>query len=52
MITELKNAKGAAAITSDHWHVVHSRFTGFSSRRPFRRLIHSEHDDRSGCFPL
>ncbi len=49
MITEVKNSKGSEAITSDHWHVVHSRFTEAESKRPFSRLISSEHDDRADC---
>lgn len=49
MITEAKTSKGAEAITSDHWHVVHSRFVRAESKRPFSRIINSEHDDRATC---
>jgi hypothetical protein len=49
MITEVTTSKGTDAITSDHWHVVHSRLTNANSKRPFSRLITSEHDDRTAC---
>lgn len=49
MITAVKTRKGTDAITSDHWHVVHSHFVGTGERRPFRRSIDSEHGDRTAC---
>src|ERR1043166_2821922 len=47
VIQEVVTSKGANAITSDHWHVVHSHFT--SGKRPFIRAVHSEHADSSEC---
>jgi hypothetical protein len=49
MISAVETRKGTEAITSDHWHVVHSRFLGKGARRPFLRSISSEHDDRTSC---
>jgi hypothetical protein len=49
MITDTKMKSGTDAITSDQWHVVHSRFIGKGRRLPFSRLIHSEHTDRATC---
>jgi hypothetical protein len=50
MIKETITKGGASAITSDRWHVVHSRFTGDSgSPGPFARAVISEHDDRADC---
>ena len=49
MITEVQTAKGSAAITSDRWHLVHSRWLGTGGRRPFVRSIYSEHDDQAAC---
>lgn len=49
MIAEAKTSKGSAALTSDLWHVVHSRFMYRGSRRPFLRSIHSEWRDRASC---
>jgi hypothetical protein len=49
MITEIANTKGTPAITSDHWHVVHSRWTDNAGARPFVRSVHSEHDDQRAC---
>lgn len=49
MIQEVVNSKGAEAITSDQWHVVHSRFTGASRARPFSRIVSSEHAARIEC---
>lgn len=49
MITEVRTAKGRSAITSDHWHVVHSRWTADAEDRPFVRSVHSEHEDRDTC---
>lgn len=49
MITGVKTRKGTEAITSDHWHVVHSRYLGTGQSRPFSRSISSEHDDRGEC---
>jgi hypothetical protein len=47
MISSVETRKGTEAITSDRWHVVHSRFVGESGGFPFRRSIASEHDDRA-----
>lgn len=49
MIHEVTNSKGHAAITSDHWHVVHSRLAAAGTAHPFVRSVHSEHDDRTAC---
>ena len=49
MIREVVTERGAPAITSDQWHVVHSRFGCTDTERPFTRSIHSEHVDRSAC---
>lgn len=49
MIQEVVTSKGANAITSDHWHVVHSHFTSGRTKRPFVRAVHSEHADSSEC---
>jgi hypothetical protein len=49
MISEVKTKKGAKAITSDRWHLVHSRFTGVQQGPPFSRDVLSEHEDRAAC---
>ena len=49
MIQEVVTSKGAAAITSDQWHVVHSRLVDSKDPRPYLRGIHSEHADRVSC---
>ena len=49
MIRDVSTSKGADAITSDHWHVVHSRFAVVRGEPGFARGIHSEHEDRAGC---
>lgn len=49
MIRDVVTDRGAAALTSDQWHVVHSRFVGPDTERPFTRSIHSEHADRTAC---
>ncbi len=49
MIQAVKTKKGTKAITSDRWHVVHSRFQGTGGKLLFVRTVHSEHDDRGGC---
>ena len=49
MITEFFTSQGTAAITSDHWHVVHAHFVGGKRRRPFLRKVVSEHPDRAEC---
>ena len=49
MITDVVTTRGSAAITSDQWHVVHSRFTDARRRLPFSRLVSSEHADRAAC---
>ena len=49
MIQEVVTKKGAPAITSDQWHVVHSRLVDLRAKRPYVRGIHSEHADRISC---
>jgi hypothetical protein len=50
MISETVTSTGTPAITSDHWHVVHSKFTRKGKKSPpFERIIVSEHDSRTGC---
>jgi hypothetical protein len=49
MIKEVVTSKGTPAITSDQWHVVHSRYADGRQERPFARAVHSEHASRSEC---
>ncbi|MBX3462142.1 MAG: hypothetical protein KF830_03150 [Planctomycetes bacterium] len=49
MIQAVETTKGTKAITSDHWHVVHSRCTDNGGRVQFVRSVHSEHDARGAC---
>jgi hypothetical protein len=49
VISPVQTAKGAEAITSDQWHLVHSRLLHPGERRPFVRSVHSEHADRVAC---
>lgn len=49
MIVEVVTKKGAAAITSDQWYVVHSRRVERRDDTVFVRGIHSEHPDRASC---
>jgi hypothetical protein len=49
MILDVKTSKGVAAITSDHWHIVHSRLIEGGGKRPFSRIVHSEHADARAC---
>ncbi len=49
MIRELLTSKGKPAITSDQWHVVHSRMVHAGTKRPFVRTIYCEHEERSDC---
>ncbi|MBK8099617.1 MAG: hypothetical protein IPK26_21120 [Planctomycetes bacterium] len=49
MIQEVVTSKGAAAITSDRWHVVHSRCVVSADTTAFTRGINSEHADRNEC---
>ncbi len=48
MIAETRTKRHSPAITSDRWHVVHAKFNAavYGERRPFLRVICSEHDDR------
>lgn len=46
MIQETVSRKNAPVVTSDHWHVLHARWSGGSS---FERSIVSEHDDRGSA---
>ena len=44
------SSKTHPALTSDHWHVVHARWSGERSQRPrFDRVIVSEHADRTAA---
>ena len=46
MIRELRTSGNRRALTSDLWHVVHARWSGFSTLKPrFERTIVSEHSD-------
>ena len=49
MITEVVTSKGVPAITSDQWHVVHSRLIDGGGKRPYSRIVHSEHADAPAC---
>jgi hypothetical protein len=49
MIQEVVTKKGAAAITSDQWYVVHSRLVDRLGDLPYVRGIHSEHADKVSC---
>ena len=49
MIQEVVTSKGTAAITSDRWHVVHSRCVVSAESTSFLRGINSEHADRDEC---
>jgi hypothetical protein len=49
MILAVETKKGTKAITSDHWHVVHSRRTDVGGKVQFVRTVHSEHDARGAC---
>lgn len=49
MIKDIVNSKGHPAITSDLWHVVHSRLVEQGGVHPYARSIHSEHPDRAAC---
>lgn len=49
MIQHVVNSKGAKAITSDRWHVVHSRFIRLNGKWRFARGVHSEHGDVAEC---
>jgi 3-oxoacyl-[acyl-carrier protein] reductase len=49
MISEVLTSQGKPAITSDQWHLIESRFTRDSRKRPFARRIVSEHANRAVC---
>ena len=49
MIRELETSKGVPALTSDRWHVVHSRWHAGGGKRPWARSVHSECDDEATC---
>lgn len=50
MIRDTLSRKKNPALTSDHWHVVHARWTGVGPAVPaFERNIVSEHADRKGA---
>lgn len=49
MKREVRTTGGAAAITSDQWHVVLARMTHPGSVRPYVRTVASEHEDRASC---
>lgn len=46
---DVLNSKGVEAITSDQWHVVHSRFMAGPGPFHFLRGISSEHVARADC---
>jgi hypothetical protein len=50
VIQEIVNRKNLPALTSDHWHVVHARWSGNAAGKPtFVRSIVSEHEDRAAA---
>lgn len=49
MIREVETDSGAAAITSDQWHIVHARYVFDGAKRPFLRSVHGEYADRTAC---
>lgn len=49
MIKDVLTSKGMPAITSDQWHVVHSRMANAGAKRPFVRTIYCEHAERADC---
>jgi hypothetical protein len=50
VIQETLSCKQNPAVTSDHWHVVHARWTGEAGHRArFVRSIESEHEDRASA---
>jgi hypothetical protein len=50
MIREIVDEKNNPAVTSDHWHVIHARWSGDPSGEPrFVRSIVSEHEDSAAA---
>jgi len=49
VITDVQTSKGSSAITSDQWHIVHSRLVDAGAKRPYVRSIHSEYADGPSC---
>jgi hypothetical protein len=50
MIQQTRSKKSHPAITSDHWHVVHARWSGGTPEEArFERSIVSEHEDRDAA---
>jgi hypothetical protein len=49
VITDVQTSKGSSAITSDQWHIVHSRLVDAGAKRPYVRSIHSEYADGASC---
>lgn len=47
MIKETLNADKELAVTSDHWHVIHARWSGAPGIPRFECSIVSEHPDSS-----
>jgi hypothetical protein len=50
MIQEVFNQKNHLVVTSDHWHVLHARWTKKKTGKPlYVRAIISEHDDKQSA---
>jgi hypothetical protein len=50
VITDALTRRGNPAMTSDKWHVVHSKWCGRGSNHPpFARAVVSEHRDRGAA---
>jgi len=49
VIREVQTDAGSAAITSDQWHIIHSRYVFDGAKRPYLRSVHSEYEDRTAC---
>ena len=46
MIRETFNSQRLPSVTSDHWHVIHARWSGVAQKEPrFIRSVVSEHAD-------
>ncbi len=50
MIQEVLNRRNHLVLTSDHWHVLHARWTKKQTGKPlYVREIISEHDDKKSA---
>jgi hypothetical protein len=49
LIRETFNADKKLAVTSDHWHVIHARWSGIPGTPRFERSIVSEHADSASA---